>query len=108
MCNKKYRKVRDRSQYVRKNRGVPHSIVNLRYKAPQKRHVVLQYGSNYDYHFIIKKLAEELRLEYLGENIEKSITFLEPINKELKQLTKNGMEIYNLFSTDKLRNKTTY
>ena len=42
-------------------------------------------GSTYDYHFIIKELAEESegQFEYLGENTEKYITFSVPIKKEL-------------------------
>ena len=41
-------------------------------------------GSTYDYHFIIKELAEEFEGEFecLGENTEKYKTFLVPIKKE--------------------------
>ena len=40
-------------------------------------------GSTYDYHFIIKELAEEFEGEFecLGENTEKCITFSVPIKK---------------------------
>ena len=43
-------------------------------------------GSKYDYHFIIKELAEEFKgqFECLGENTENYITFSVPINKELE------------------------
>ena len=36
-----------------------------------------QNGSNYNYHFIIKELAEEFKKQFtcLGENTEKYITF---------------------------------
>ena len=42
-------------------------------------------GSTYDYHFIIKELAEEFEgeFEWLGENTEKYITFSVPIKKEI-------------------------
>ena len=42
-------------------------------------------GSTYDYHFIIKELAEEFewQFECLGENTEKYITFSVPIKKGL-------------------------
>ena len=42
-------------------------------------------GSTYDYHFIIKKLVEELKgkIDCLGEHTEKYNTFSVPINKEL-------------------------
>ena len=41
-------------------------------------------GSTYDYHFVIKKLAEEFKGEFecLGENTEKYITFSVPLKKE--------------------------
>ena len=41
-------------------------------------------GSKYDYHFIIRELAEEFKdqFECLGENTEKYITFSIPITKE--------------------------
>ena len=40
--------------------------------------------SNYDYHFIIKELAKEFKKQftYLGENTDKCITFIVPIEKE--------------------------
>ena len=40
-----------------KYRGVSHSICNLKYSILKKIPIVFQNGSNYDYHFIIKKLA---------------------------------------------------
>ena len=49
--------------------------------------------STYDYHFIIRELAEEFEgeFEFLGENIEKYIIFSVPIKKEIKKKTnKNG------------------
>ena len=54
--------------------------------------VVLHKGSTYDYHFIIKQLAEEFEgeLECLGENTEKYITFSVPIKKEITKKDKNG------------------
>ena len=40
--------------------------------------------SNYDYHFIIKELAEEFKKQFtsLGENTEKYITFTVQIEKK--------------------------
>ena len=67
-----------------KFRGATHSISNLRYKVPHKIHVKIHNGSKYDYHFIIRELAEEFKgqFECLGENTEKYITFSVPIKKE--------------------------
>ena len=74
--NKKYHKVRNHCHYTGKYRGSTHSICNLRYKIPKEIPVVFHNGSTYDYHFIIKELAEELegQFECLGEDTEKYIT----------------------------------
>ena len=50
----------------------------------------LRDGSTYDYHFIIKNLAEEFEGEFdcLGENTEKYITFLVPIKNEITKKDK--------------------
>ena len=49
-------------------------------------------GSTYDYHFIIKELAEEFEGEFecLGQNTEKYITFSLPIKKEITKKDKKG------------------
>ena len=59
-------------------------------------------GSTYDYHFVIKKLAEEVKGEFecLGENTEKYITFSVPLKKE----NHNDKKItYKLKFTDSYR-----
>ena len=55
---------------------------------PKKIPIVFYNGSNYDYHFIIKELAEEFKKQFtcLGENTEKYITFTVPIEKKLQEL----------------------
>ena len=57
--DKKYGKVRGHCHYTGKYRGAAHSICNLKYRVPKKIHIVFHNGSIYDYHFIIKELAEE-------------------------------------------------
>ena len=77
--------VRDHCLFTGKFRGAAHCICNLRYKVPQEIPVKIHNGSKYDYHFIIKELAEEFRgeeFECLGENTEKYISFSVPIKKE--------------------------
>ena len=83
--DKKYHKVKDHFHYTGKYRGAAHDIYNLRYKIPKEIPVVFHNGSTYDYHFIIKNLAEKFegKFEYLGENTEKYITFSVPIKKEI-------------------------
>ena len=53
-------------------------------EVPKEISVVFHNGSTYDYHFIIKQLAEEFEGEFecLGENTEKYITFSVPLKKE--------------------------
>ena len=72
-----YQKVRDHCHYTGKFRGAAHSICNLNYKVPQEIPVKIHNGSTYDYHFLIKELAEEFKGEFecLGENIEKYFSF---------------------------------
>ena len=68
---KKY-KVRGHCHYTGKYRGVAHDICNLRYKILKGIPEVFHNGCTYDYHFIIRELAEEFEGEFecLGENTE--------------------------------------
>ena len=82
--DKNNKKVRDHCHYTRKFRGASHTQCNVRYKVPKEISLVFHNGSTYDYHFIIKQLAEDFKgqFEYLGENTEKYITFSVPIKKD--------------------------
>ena len=73
----KYHRVRDHCHYTGKYWGAADNIHHLKYKTPKKIPVVFHNGSTYDYHFIIKELAEEFErnFEFLGENTEKYLTF---------------------------------
>ena len=95
MKDKKYHKIRDHCHYTGEYRGAAHSLCNLKYKVLKKVPIVFHNGSNYDYHFIIKELAEEFKKQFtcLGENTEKYITFTVPIEKEVTRTDKNGEEI---------------
>ena len=68
----------------RKGKGAAHSECNVRYKVSNEIPVVFHNGSTYDYHFIIRQLAEEFESQFksLGENTEKYITFSVPLKKE--------------------------
>ena len=57
----KMQKVRDYCHYTGKYRGAAHSNCNLNYKIPNEIPVVFHNGTTYDYHFIIKQLARELK-----------------------------------------------
>ena len=57
-------------------------------------------GYNYDYHFIIKELAEEFEGQFtsLGENTTKYITFFSSNGKRSYKIDKNGKEITKTIS----------
>ena len=90
MRNKKYHKLRDHCHYAGEYRGAVQSICNLKYSVLKKIPIVFHNGSNHDYHFIIKDLAEELQKQFtcLGENTEKYITFTVPIEIKVQELIK--------------------
>ena len=62
--NKKYHKVRDHCHYTGKYRGAAQRTCSLRYKAPKEIPIVFHNASIYDYHFIIKELAEEFEGQF--------------------------------------------
>ena len=106
MIIKRDHKVWGHCHYTGNYRGAAHSICNLRYKTPKEISVVFHNGFTFDYHFIIKELAEnfEGQFECLGENTEKYITFSVPIKKELD----NGKTItYKLKFIDSFRFMST-
>ena len=75
-------------------------MCNLKYNIPKEIPVVFYNGSNYDYHFIIKELAEEFEgeLNCLWENNSKYKTFSVAIIKEAKRIGINGKEIAKTIS----------
>ena len=100
--DKKYCKVRDHCHYTGKYREAAHSICNLRYKIPREIPVVFHNGSTYNYNFIIEQLAKTFKgkIECLGENTEKFITF----SVSIEILGDNGKTItYKLKFIDSYR-----
>ena len=73
-------------------RAAAHSICNLKFNVPNEIPVVFHNGSNCDYDFIIKELANEFegQFECLGENTEKCISI--PIKKEVTKIDKDANE----------------
>ena len=78
-----------------KYRDAAHSIYNLRFNVPQKIPVLFHNGSNYDYHFIIKKLANGFKGKFgcLVENTENCKSYLSYL------FFIDGNEILQLFLT---------
>ena len=68
--DKNYSNGRDHCHYAGKYR---YAAYNLKYSVCKKIPIVFHNWSNYDYHFIIKNLVEELEKQFtcLAENTEK-------------------------------------
>ena len=100
MKDKNYCKVTDHCHYTGEHIGAAHSICNLKYSVPKKVPIVFHSGSNYNYHFIMKELAEEFKKQFicLGKNTEKYITFTVPIEKEVTEINKNGGKVTKYIS----------
>ena len=79
---------------LQKYRGAVHGIWNLKYSIPKEIPTVFHSGSAYDYHFIIKDLAEESEKQFtcLGQNTEKHIPFSVPVEKEVTIIKKMDNE----------------
>ena len=92
--------------YTGKYRSAAHKICNLIYNTPTEIPVVFHNGNSYDYHFIIKGLAEEFEKDFecLSENKEKSITFSVQIKKESNE---DDTIIYRIKFIDSFRYMST-
>lgn len=105
--NKNYERVCNHWHYTDKYRETTHSICNLRCKMPKEiLTVVFNNRSNYEYHFIIKQVAEESegQFECLGENTEKCISFSVPVEKQ-----ENGKSMkYKIRFIDSVRFMPSY
>ena len=71
-----------------------HSIYNSKFKVLNEILVVFHNGSSYDYHFLIKELANEfqVQIECLGESKEKYKTFSVLIKEEITKINEDGDE----------------
>ena len=55
------RNIRDICHYIGNYRGTPHIICNLKFNVPNEIPIFFHNSSNYDYNFIINKLATRSR-----------------------------------------------
>ena len=81
--DKNHRKVRDHCHFTGKYRDAAHSICNLGFNVRSEIPIVFHDVSNYDYHFIMKELANEFKGQFgcLVENTERYKTFSISIEK---------------------------
>ena len=85
MKDKKYHKVRDHCHYTWEYRGAAHSICNLKYSVPKKNYIVFNNRSNYEYHCIIKELAQEFSYKCL-RNYKKKLQELVKTENKLQKI----------------------
>ena len=62
--DKNYQKVRDHCHVTGKYRDAAHSLCNLKLNVPNEIPIVFRNGSNYDYHFVIKELANNFEGQF--------------------------------------------
>ena len=98
VCRKLFKKddkkVRDHCHFTGKYRGAAHSKYNMNYKITKNIPFVSQNLSSYDSHLITKELAKYFdgKLECLGENTEKYISFSVKISKKITKNNENSNE----------------
>ena len=100
-------KVKVYCHFTGKYCGAAHNKCNLKNKMPKNRPIIFHNGSKYDYHFIIRELANESEgnFECLGENTEKYVTFSLPLKERLEN--KNMEVTYKLKFLDSFRFMST-
>ena len=64
MKDQKYFEIRNHCHYTGEYRGAAHIICNSKYSVPRKILIDFHNGSNYNYHFIIRELAEEFKKQF--------------------------------------------
>ena len=55
-----HQQVSEHCHYTGKYRSAAHSIFNLKFNVPKNIPIVFHRGCNYDYHFVIKELANDI------------------------------------------------
>ena len=82
-----------------KYRGAAHNICNLKFNVPNEIPVVFHNASNYDYHLIIRELANTFQGQFkcLVENTKNCKRFSIPTEKEVTKIDKDGNESVVLY-----------
>ena len=107
--DKKYCKIRSHCHYTGEYREAAHIICNLKYSELKKIPIAFHNGSNYDYHFIIKELAEEIQeqitclgeittIDKNGEEITKQISYVLQFIKSAKFMASSLSNLVNNLS----------
>ena len=88
-------KVRDHCLYTGEESGAAHNICKLKYSVPKEISIVFHNGSNNDYHFIIKELAEEFEEQFtsLKKITKKKQPFQLHQKNRLQEMTKTEKKL---------------
>ena len=75
-------------------------MLHLKYSVPEEIPIIFHNGSNYDYHFVIKELAEKVEGQFncLGKNTEKCTTSSIPIENEVTRVDKDWEKVTKTIS----------
>ena len=86
------KRARNKDNERGKDKGAANNIFNLKYNIPKGNSVLFHNGSNFDYHVIMKDIANKFEGEFtcLGKNTETYKALAVPITKEVKRIDKNG------------------
>ena len=88
--DKKYQTVRYYCHFTGKYRGAALGISSLRLNAPKEILVVFHNGSNYDYHFIMKKLGSKFKVQFKSLKKYRKAQNIFRSNKKITKIDKNG------------------
>lgn len=83
---KNYQRVGEHYHFTRKYRGTAHSLCNLRFNVLNEIPVVFHNGSNYDYYFILKELANAFARKMSWENTKMYKTLSLSTGKEIAKI----------------------
>ena len=95
MNDKICHKVRNHSHYTGKYGSAKHDKYNSKYSVPKEMLIIFRKWSNYDYHFITKKLAKKIEKKLLRKRkIRKTSPTTEKKKKKKKDITKPDLTDY--------------
>ena len=95
MNDKICHKVRNHCHYTGKYGSAKHDKYNSKYSVPKEMLIIFRKWSNYDYHFITKKLAKKIEKKLLrNRKRRKRSTRTEKKKKKKKDITKPDLTDY--------------
>ena len=90
--DKKYQNVSKHSYFIGKYKGATHSTCNLRFNVSKEIPVIFHNSSSYDYHFIIKELANKFERQLEWRKYSKVQNCFHSNRKGVTKNNKDGNE----------------